>query len=137
MMGRTHTLIGIAALYAAHASGLHPLNSGVEIGFAAVGALIGSTLPDVDLRVGIPHRTYTHNILIPLGMFFINHSQFVFGLALAYLFHILADCLTVMGVPILYPLFAKRLVIRGPVHTGGISEWVATIAILFLGWRLI
>ena len=81
------------------------------------GALFGAVLPDADLKVGLPHRTWTHwwafyvgglvllavspHMLHPLG------TDFVTWACIGALFHIAEDSFTVGGVPVWFPIPAK------------------------------
>lgn len=136
MLGKTHCLIGIAVgITIAHAYGMG------QIEMLASGALGGvvALLPDIDhpnskishklglfaypFRI-IPHRTFTHALLIPLvfGGIYINNPSWAWVVvAMAWLSHIGADMLTPRGVPILYPLVRKPFALA-LVRTGGMIE---------------
>lgn len=78
-----------------------------------------SVLPDVDLRLELRHRRYTHNLLAALlasTLIGVVTSQaglgFVMGFAtclLGYLCHILGDLLTYMSFPPLWPIAKKEV----------------------------
>jgi len=81
-----------------------------------------SLIPDVDLRLEIPHRKYTHNV------FFILMLSIAFGILTAYvisdftlgflaifiggLLHILGDLLTYMSFCPLCPIYRKSLALK-------------------------
>ena len=68
--------------------------------------IIGSTMPDLDFTLGIPHRTWTHSLIGMLVVVVVcSIINPVFGLSVCanYSTHIIADSMTKMGVPILYP----------------------------------
>lgn len=84
-----------------------------------IGAVAGSMIPDIDIRLGITHRTWTHWWPIYLGPLVL--VSFVFGgedpltipgVALTYwqwfflgsLLHIVEDSITVTGVPLFLPV---------------------------------
>lgn len=84
-----------------------------------VSSLIGSLIPDADLRYR--HRTALHNIFslvaIPLATGYILYllgasleivRLVVSGLSIGYLTHIIGDIVTYRGVALLYPLSRKR-----------------------------
>ncbi|MHB8369748.1 MAG: metal-dependent hydrolase [Leptospirales bacterium] len=101
------------------------------------GALAGSVLPDLDIPLGIPHRTVTHWWLLPalgastaLIIPFSNPEwrAFCFWLSAGALLHIAEDSLTNGGVPLLRP-FGKRFSFR-LTRTGGILEYLLSFGIL-------
>jgi inner membrane protein len=127
MMGRSHLLIGVvAALGVASAT----TSDATALFTVASAAAVGSIAPDWDLYLPIiKHRTLTHNVLIPVLIWWLLPGWLGMGLALGWLLHIAADCLTVSGVPVLWPL---PFTLRGPVTTGTWGEGVA-LFFIFLG----
>jgi inner membrane protein len=121
----SHIIIGTLA-----AAGAHVVSPGVSIWWAVPGAILGSVLPDWDLSLRIPHRTITHGLMWPalLYMFSAGHPL-VFGLAIGWLMHILADATTHDGIPPFWP-FAWR--IRGPIVTGSVVEFVVLALLVCL-----
>lgn len=111
MMKKTHLALGAAANFAAH--GLEPLSMGA--------ALFGSMLPDFDLLLKIPHRTITHWVIWPALVWALPLGLVGDGLAIGWLAHIAADCLTVGGLAPLWPLPVR---LRGPIKTGAASEYI-------------
>jgi len=81
-----------------------------------------SVLPDIDLRLELRHRRYTHNLLAALltsTLIGVATSQaglgFPIGFAtclLGYLCHILGDLLTYMSFPPLWPIVKKEVGLR-------------------------
>ncbi|MEL9996932.1 MAG: metal-dependent hydrolase [Sulfolobales archaeon] len=72
-----------------------------------------STLPDIDLKIGLPHRRYTHNIFfIILSSLFFGYltsllGDFNLGLYSALtsgLIHLIGDLMTYMAFSPLYPI---------------------------------
>ena len=79
-----------------------------------------------------------HTLLLPVFMFFavgfINEAYFrilVLGAVLGYLSHILADCLTVKGCPVLFP-FTKRNFSLIKITTGSVEEKIAAAVVITL-----
>lgn len=70
--------------------------------------MVAAVLPDIDLALGIEHRTITHSLLALLAVALVcwrfvpapAGGLFVFG----YASHLVLDSLTPRGVPWLYPL---------------------------------
>jgi len=81
-----------------------------------------SVLPDIDLRLELRHRRYTHNVLVALlasALIGVTTSQaglgFPMGFStclLGYLCHILGDLLTYMSFPPLWPIVKKEVSLR-------------------------
>lgn len=100
MTRRTHIAVGIAATL--------PLMSCMPF-YALIGC-IGATLPDIDIKLGIKHRTLTHSLMTLLSstmlilmlnkyialVFFINFTT-----------HLILDSFTKMGVSLFYPFNKK------------------------------
>ena len=114
-MKRTHLIIGVAITA--------PL---IIYNPISVFGLIGSYAPDFDIKLGIKHRTITHSFLM-LGIttFIISILDPTIGFAwfLNYLSHLLADSLTVMGVPFLYPFKKKRYGLK-IFKTGNLGDYI-------------
>jgi len=129
MMGRSHVAIGtLTALV------LTPHAVVIPFVVTMVSAALGSQLPDWDLKLHIKHRTITHWLLWPLLLYWFLPNPIGVGLAIGWGMHILADALTVEGVPALWPIPIR---LRGFVHTGGITEWLVVAPVtLFLLWRV-
>lgn len=126
MMKRTHLIIGVAITV--------PL---IIYNPISVFGLIGSYAPDFDIKLGIRHRTITHSFLM-LGIttFIISILDPTIGFAwfLNYLSHLLADSLTVMGVPFLYPFKKKRYGLK-IFKTGDLGDYIfqfISIAYIFI-----
>lgn len=113
-------------------------NGGDEIGYRAYAVLfalfwgvwVGSTLPDIDQKLKLPHRTWTHTIwfvgLLALLSYMVYEwglgtqlltSGFRFNRLVAMMFigitigsaiHILMDFLSVASVDIFYPMFGYK-----------------------------
>ncbi len=107
------------------------------------GALAGSVLPDLDIPLGIPHRTVTHWWLPPAmgigaALFFSSYSPlraFFLWLSAGALLHIAQDSLTTGGVPLLRP-FGKRFSFR-LTRTGGVLEHLISFAVLAFSGALL
>lgn len=78
-----------------------------------------STLPDIDIRLRVKHRQYTHNITVALLLgllialiFYYNGSNPLKGFLIGFIgiiLHIIADLPTFQKFPPLYP-FNKKMV---------------------------
>ena len=103
-----------------------------------VGSILGSRIPDIDhpdskigrkfklLSWGVSkifgHRGFTHTLLCTMlfsvllffctaflnGYLQVIYSQFVIGITVGYLSHLVLDCMTKSGVPLLYPFTTKH-----------------------------
>jgi inner membrane protein len=115
---------------------LYPL-LGIEITqWAALGAVIGGLLPDIDSldsamgillfpisrplkSLGLRHRTYTHSLIampVVLSLFvflptyrYPDSFPIFLAVPLGYLSHYFADAMTWRGVPLLYPFHANEV----------------------------
>ena len=90
------------------------------------------------LRFVSKHRGLMHTLLVPacalLATLFIQDRfllVLVYGFIIGYVSHIFADCLTVRGCPILFPLTTQQIRFIG-ITTGGRGESFVRI-ILILG----
>lgn len=129
MMKKSHVVIGVLGTVAAHP---HP--DLTRLLFLTTGALIGSLLPDWDLRLGLRHRTITHWLIWPVLLLFSGQNYpILIGLATGWLLHILADMLTVEG---LRPFWPARWRIHGFLHTNSLPEYILmlpiTVGLLYL-----
>lgn len=115
----------------------------------ALGAVVGARVPDIDKKVGIEHRTWTHWPPVYMGILpvlFIAHLP-IYGLPLPWghtlvanlpsffrwlvvgaLLHVVEDSITRQGVPIVSP--------RGPFAKKGVGlvEAVRTRKRFSFGW---
>ena len=124
---------------------------------AVIGAVVGSMMPDIDIKLGIAHRTWTHWWpMYAVPMFVITSmdhenafqtymgqeiSTLLFWMCVGALLHLLEDSLTVMGIPMITPVPApeangvpwltrKRRFSLGITHTGGILEYLIMVIVL-------
>ena len=126
MMKKTHTAIGIAAAI--------PLISYLNIPYVSIIGVLGATFPDIDLNLGIKHRTITHSILllvISTAIVCCLNFEVGFIWSISYLLHLIADSFTKMGVAFLYP-FVKRNYGPKIIRTGGAEDMFIFILALFL-----
>lgn len=106
-----------------------------------VGSLIGSTLPDIDLTVGIPHRTMTHWFPLPLSICAASlilpsasgdphriFNDILLGIGIGAILHIVEDSLTQGGVPLATPM-GKRFSFR-LTKTGGQLERIIVLVLI-------
>ena len=139
MKGRTHQVASLAL----SALALDSLGQNLTVPFA-LGIMIGAKLPDVDNFSPkredpvIGHRGIMHSfvpvILLLMGISFVQ-SQFALityiGLTIGYFLHILEDCLTPMGCPILYP-FSKKKISAKLIKYDGIGEYLIYVFSIIL-----
>jgi len=141
MTGRTHLLIGVASgiFGAAHAPTDNLLRAAI-VGAAVFAAL----LPDIDhpraiisgyapgvgqaARLFISHRGATHTILFAalcMGLLFAVHAPVSIAAAAGagILSHLVADMLTVQGVPLLMPL-SRRAFKLLPYAILSMTSWI-------------
>jgi len=84
------------------------------------------------------HRGIMHTLLLPIFMFFavgfINEIYFrilALGALLGYLSHIFADCLTIKGCPILFPITRRNFSLI-KLTTGSVEEKICAAVIITL-----
>jgi len=84
------------------------------------------------------HRGIMHTLLLPICIFFavgfINVSYFrilALGALIGYTSHILADCFTVNGCPILFPITRKNISLL-KIKTGSAEERICAAVIITL-----
>ncbi|MCL2362551.1 MAG: metal-dependent hydrolase [Defluviitaleaceae bacterium] len=84
------------------------------------------------------HRGIMHTLLLPIFMFFsvgfINEIYFrilVLGAAIGYFSHIMADCFTTNGCPILFPITKKNISLI-KIKTGSVHEKICAAIIITL-----
>jgi inner membrane protein len=133
----------------------------VGVGAVMAGAFLGSVLPDIDhkgsfigrrlkpisfiLHHTIGHRGLTHTPIFVIGfstllaylvMQLSGFAQtvmlfFVLGLFGGMVSHLALDLLTESGIPLFYP-FSKKDISLAPFRTGGIGEYIASLACMAL-----
>jgi len=103
--------------------------------FYAITGMVGATLADIDVKLGIKHRWSTHSllalILATMGVMLINFNIGAI-LGINYLIHLILDSCTVTGVPLLYPFRTKYY---GPklIKTGDpIDLFICLLAIVII-----
>jgi len=120
MMKKSHLVIGILGTLA-----LQPGANLTNMLILTAGAAVGSTVPDWDLILHIPHRGITHWLIWPAVVLLAGHAYpFLIGLALGWILHIAADALTVEGLRPFWPLTWR---VRGFLTTGGLMEYFFVI----------
>lgn len=99
------------------------------------GSLLGAVVPDMDLKLGLPHRTWTHwwvfyaTALGILPFFAAGHNpvliDFLHWVFIGAIFHIIEDSFTVGGVPFYAPisLGEKAFAMRGALLPGVASRF--------------
>lgn len=143
MMGKTHLMIGIASGLGASVL----LHYGIEqAALITVASAMGSLLPDIDhprgmirQRLGLlgyplnilPHRGPTHTllavVLVSLLYLYFHHIA-ALGLLVGYASHLVADMITVEGIPLLFPLSRGYISVL-PIRTGGLVERVLALGV--------
>jgi inner membrane protein len=88
------------------------------------------------LRIFGGHRAITHSLLawalltFWVGVYFRGNMLMV-AFGIGYLSHLIADALTVQGVPLLWPIFRRRISFLPSaiaIRTGGVVETLVVIA---------
>lgn len=139
MTRSTHVSIGVACgLLISQLRGedvVAAMSLALVTAFAAVA-------PDFDIRLGIKHRGITHT-LIALTLIAVVSVHFLpEGVAICliagYASHLLADALTVRGIPFFSPL-VKRNISFLALRTGGVVDHligvIAAFLILYSLWQ--
>lgn len=124
MMKRTHVAIGLAASM--------PIIIHNPITLVGV---IGSTFPDWDYLLGIPHRTITHSLLalfVSSGVICLFHTKVALVWFICYGLHLLGDSITKMGVPYLYPWNKKYYGYKLIKTRGAEDYFIQLLAIAFI-----
>lgn len=105
-----------------------------------IGAFVGATFPDIDLAVGIRHRTITHWLpiyLLPLGILLAMADRFqehpllfesLLWFLLGAILHLVEDIGTPAGLPILTPFPKKNFSLKF-TKTGGRLEYVLSLSV--------
>ncbi|WP_096636392.1 metal-dependent hydrolase [Clostridium cochlearium] len=131
MLKKTHIAVGVLATL--------PIVYATKNYYSIVG-LLGATAPDVDIILGIKHRTITHSILmlcitsLPFFIFNFNIGLIWF---LNYFIHLILDSLTKMGVPFLYPWNRKNYGYK-KIRTGSAEDlFICLISIYIIGYLFI
>lgn len=126
MMKRTHLAIGLAITIPVILKSDFSVMSGC--------GLIGAIAPDWDYYIGLEHRTSTHSlvtlVLSTIPLYLYSHELGIIW-GLCYLSHIIADCLTVMGVPFLHPFIKKKYGLKLFYTGGGEDYFIQLLAIYF------
>jgi inner membrane protein len=128
MMKKTHLAIGVAAT----------VQIIVKEPIGAIGVL-GAVAPDWDIILGLKHRTVTHSILALISSsVIISMLNTDIGVVwfINYLSHLLADSLTKMGVPFLYPM-KKRYGLKLFKTGSGADYLIQLLAIAFICFRFL
>ncbi len=160
MMGRTHLLLGINALWLLEVG---PLPSPDRFVLAVAGAALGSLLPDLDarasllqtIRIGgvaplvLPARLLNHlfghrgalHSLLALGVLALLALPLLgiepllwLGLLLGYASHLIGDACTRHGIPLFFPSRTRVHLLPRPfrLSTGSLAE-DALLVLLALG----
>ena len=101
MIKKTHIALGTLSLL--------PLITHIPLLYLGIG-LIGSIFPDYDKKLHIKHRGITHTLLaliLTTATISIFNINLALAWSIAYLSHLIGDCVTVMGIPAFYPFSDK------------------------------
>jgi len=104
--------------------------------YTSVFAIIGTIIPDIDLRPRKYHRKICHNLFFLGLLLIIGYNFFGFSNTVAIVFsmgfvsHLISDSFTPMGIMPLWPL--KKPKFNGKVSTGSIEEYLISIGMLFV-----
>lgn len=126
MTKKTHISLGLAFT-------LPLLTSNTVSAFGVLG-LIGSVAPDWDFKLHIPHRTFTHCLLI---LFLSTYLIFQFNIDIAITWfinifvHLFMDSLTRRGIPLFYPFIKKRYGLK-LFKTGGAFDFMFFLMGIYL-----
>lgn len=146
--------------FAACAGGVASVFMPGEHSYLIVGitSMVGSLLPDIDhpksffgsrirpvsdlVAAIFGHRGITHSALAVIAILFYCYirsgqmSDWVVGLTVGYLSHLVGDWLTPSGIPFLWP---KKQKYKAPLtfRTGGLGEHVFLIAMVFSAWACV
>jgi len=79
-----------------------------------------------------PHRTLSHSlcslsIVVGLLSLIFTNKVVVFAIGIGYMVHLIEDMLNVTGVPLLYPIYSKKIKI--PIVTSELMEYIFLIII--------
>ncbi|RXI70483.1 metal-dependent hydrolase [Clostridium tetani] len=131
MTRKTHIAVGVMATL--------PIVYTTKNYYSIVG-LLGATAPDIDIILGIKHRTITHSIVmlcitsLPIFIFNFNIGLIWF---LNYFIHLILDSFTKMGVPFLYPWITKYYGYK-KIRTGSVEDlFLCLISIYIISYFFI
>lgn len=163
MIGRTHAIIGAAAVTGADivTGGILPAHP-IGLGVCLAAAILGALMPDIDSdesairqatgtnrRAGVhgralsllapSHRGVTHSALAVLGLALAWRAwphDWLLAFVVGYASHIAADMLTPAGVSLAWPLSLRVGLLPGPLRiiTGGIVDQALGVGLLV--WML-
>lgn len=130
MTTKTHITTGFACAL--------PLLNSSNITLASL-VLVGSILPDIDIKMGIKHRGFTHSlpcfIILSYGLFLRDFEVGLF-FSIGYISHLILDFLTQKGIQLFFP-FNKRFGIKIFKTNGLIDHIIRYIGIIFICLRFI
>lgn len=138
MLGDTHIVIGIATTLP------FVLTKDLNLVCAIAGIAV-STAPDLDKKLHVAHRGFSHSLLATSGLYFgvkyISDMFFpidglAFAIALNYLSHIVADSFTKRGVQLFWPL-KQRVGLKMFKLTESRDKLVRVLAYLVIAYELI
>ena len=121
----------MALLTITHIQSLEILGQSYVPAIGLITSVVGSYLPDIDIQQSkagqqfkfiskfLTHRGITHTLLVPailaVAMYYLNViaipiiPSLLLGLEVGWLAHIVADIFNRKGVPILWPIYPKKI----------------------------
>ena len=127
MMRKTHIAIGAVTTLVL----LTDTTLGV---LPSIVGMAGCVAPDVDKKIRVKHRGISHSLIIVAVLYIlisILNKNIAIAFCINYLLHIIADCLTVMGCPLLFPFSNKNYGLK-LFKTNGFIEKIVYIIILLV-----
>lgn len=101
--------------------------------------IVGSILPDIDIKMGIKHRGFTHSLpcffILSYGLFLRDYEVGLF-FSIGYISHLFLDFLTQKGIQLFFP-FNKRFGIKILKTNGLVDHIIRYIGIIFICLRFI
>ncbi len=96
---------------------------GISDFFSVVLCVIGSVIPDLDISLGLKHRTLSHSLIFILPCFLF----LPFGVGVSV--HVLLDLLTPTGCVLFFPRRDWFILFGAPLKTGVHDSFVCTLLI--------
>lgn len=102
-------------------------------------AIVGSILPDIDIKMGMKHRGFTHSLIcfliLSYGLFLRDFEVGLF-FSIGYISHLFLDFLTQKGIQLFFP-FNKRFGVKILKTNGIVDRIIRYIGIVFICLRFI
>ncbi len=104
--------------------------------FYGIFAIIGTLIPDIDIKIKGLHRKLFHNVwflgLVLITGFYFSLINYIIAIifSIGFISHLISDSLTHMGIMPFWPIEKPKF--RGPMKTGSKEEFVLMIIMLFV-----